>query len=275
MEKPVVNMSNWQLYVYNDEYNLSGTAEHHPSLGNNIYVARTSTMVGCHMEYDFLTYETRNTIYICPLKYMTPHPYVNVVPKYIQELSHRGDASDNVLDRIISASARLALEIEDDESLLIRIRELMIIGQKEIKEAEEAEDKRLIDIAKNYEDCIYMEASNIEWGDQISYHIGDLTGIVKPLLHNGMFRDSVLYTCFGKGNGNENRVIFDFRYFPSWFGYDMETYVWSPEIRQAVIKNVTNHNINFNKNEIKPGELKIFKQRLTETGEIKTVVESK
>lgn len=274
MEKPIVNMSNWQLYVYNDEYNLSGTADHHPSLGNNIYVAQTSTMVDYHMEDDVLTYETRNTIYRCPLKYLTPHPYTNVVGAYIQELSHRGDASENVLDKIISVSAKLALEIEDDDPLLVKINKLMVIGQQEIAEAEKAEDERLINIAKGYDDCIYLEASNIECGDKISYHIGELTGTVKPSLHSGMFQDSVLYIAYNKQDGEKSRILFDFRYFPSWFGYEMETYMWSPEIRQAVIKNVTNHSINFNNNEIKPGELKIFKQRMKKTGEIKTVVEN-
>lgn len=260
MEKPIVNMSNWQLYVYNDEYNLSGTADHHPSLGNSIYVAQTSTMVDYKMKDDVLTYETRNTIYLCPLKYMTPHPYANVVREYIQKLTYRGDTSESVLDKIISVSAKLALKIEDDEPLLVKVRELMVIGQQEIADAEKAEDERLINIVSEYENSIYIEVSNAECGDKLAYHIGELTGIVKPRLHSGMFQDSVLYTCFGKFNGNENRVIFDFRYFPSWFGYEMETYMWSPEIKQAVIKNVTNHSINFNNNEIKPGEIKIFKQ---------------
>lgn len=275
MEKQVVNMTNWQLFVHNNEYNLSGTAEHHPSLGNNVYVAQTSSLVDSWMEDDVLTYETRNTIYRCPLKYLTPHPYTNVVEEYIQELSHRGDASENVLDKIISVSAKLALKIEDDEPLLVKIRELMIIGQKEIAKAEKAEDERLISIAKNYEDCIYMEASNVECGDKISYHIGELTGTVKPSLHSGMFQDSVLYIAYVKQDGEKSSIIFDFRYFPSWYGYEMETYRWSPEIRQAVIKNVTNHCIDFNNNEIKPGEMKIFKQRMKKSGEIKTVVESK
>lgn len=275
MEKPVVNMSNWQLFVHNNEYNLSGTADHHPSLGNNVYVAQTSSLAGSRMENDVLIYETRNTVYRCPLKYMTPHPYANVVREYIQELSHRGDASDSVLDRIISVSAKLALKIEDDELLLVKVRELMVIGQQEIADAEKAEDERLINIVCEYENSIYIEVSNAECGDKLAYHIGELTGIVKPRLHSGMFQDSVLYTDFCKCSGNENRVIIDFRYFPSWFGYEMETYRWSPEIRQAIIKNVMNHCVNFNKNEIKPGEMKIFKQRMKKSGEIKTVVESK
>lgn len=275
MQKPKVNMSNWQLYVHDNEYNLSGTADHHPSLGNNIYVAQTSTMVDYHMEDDVLTYETRNTLYCCPLKYLTPHPYTNVVREYIQELSHRGDTSENVLDKIISVSAKLALGIEDDDPLLVKITGLMITGQQEIAKAEKAEDERLINIAKNYKDCVYMETANIECGDKISYHIGELTGTVQPSFHSGMFKDSVLYIAYSKQDGEKSRIIFDFRYFPSWFGYEMETYRWSPEIRRAVIKNMTNHSITFNENEIKSGELKIFKQEMTENGEIKTVVESK
>lgn len=38
MEKAIVNMTNWELYVYNDRYNLSGIADSHPNLGKDTYV---------------------------------------------------------------------------------------------------------------------------------------------------------------------------------------------------------------------------------------------
>ena len=42
MDKATVNMTNWELYVYEDHYSLSGTADNHPMLGKNTYVSRAS-----------------------------------------------------------------------------------------------------------------------------------------------------------------------------------------------------------------------------------------
>lgn len=109
MEKAKVTMRNWEPYVYDGEYNLSGTADVHPRLGRNVYVATTSTLVKASLEEDVLIYETRNTVYYCPLKYMMVSPYGNVVQKYREELA-RLDTSENALDRIIAAAAKCHLE---------------------------------------------------------------------------------------------------------------------------------------------------------------------
>ena len=50
MEKAKVTMRNWEPYVYDGEYNLSGTADVHPRLGRNVYVATTSTLVKASLE---------------------------------------------------------------------------------------------------------------------------------------------------------------------------------------------------------------------------------
>ena len=44
MDKATVNMTNWELYVYEDHYSLSGTADDHPMLGKNTYVSRASSL---------------------------------------------------------------------------------------------------------------------------------------------------------------------------------------------------------------------------------------
>ena len=93
MKKAKVTMRNWEPYVYDGEYNLSGTADVHPRLGRNVYVATTSTLVKASLEEDVLIYETRNTVYHCPLKYMMVSPYGNVVQKYREELA-RLDTSE-------------------------------------------------------------------------------------------------------------------------------------------------------------------------------------
>ena len=113
MEKAKVTMRNWEPYVYDGEYNLSGTADVHPRLGRNVYVATTSTLVKASLEEDVLIYETRNTVYHCPLKYMMVSPYGNVVQEYREELA-RLDTSENALDRIIAAAAKMSLGEPED-----------------------------------------------------------------------------------------------------------------------------------------------------------------
>ena len=54
MKKAKVTMRNWEPYVYDGEYNLSGTADVHPRLGRNVYVATTSTLVKASLEEDVL-----------------------------------------------------------------------------------------------------------------------------------------------------------------------------------------------------------------------------
>ena len=132
MEKAKVTMRNWEPYVYDGEYNLSGTADVHPRLGRNVYVATTSTLVKASLEEDVLIYETRNTVYHCPLKYMMVSPYGNVVQEYREELA-RLDTSENALDRIIAAAAKMSLgEPEDTADEMVRkIRALQETGQQE------------------------------------------------------------------------------------------------------------------------------------------------
>ena len=256
MEKAKVTMRNWKPYVYDGEYNLSGTADVHPRLGRNVYVATTSTLVKASLEEDVLIYETRNTVYHCPLKYMMVSPYGNVVQKYREELA-RLDTSENALDRIIAAAAKMSLgEPEDTADEMVRkIRALQETGQQEIAQMEEQEKQRLLEIAGKYEDCVYIEVSSVHSGSTLVYHLGDAVGIVNPGVHIGMFQDSVLYMKYAT---EEDPCALDFRYFPRGFGNVMETYSWSDNIKQAVIKNQKGHSLIFNHEEIAPGETKVF-----------------
>lgn len=121
---------------------------------------------------------------------------------------------------------------------------------------ENAENKRLMDSVKYYEDSVYIEVSNVECGNRLADHLGEECGIVKPSVHSGMFQDSILYRQYAtEKNDNCSR---DFRYFPKGLGDVMETYSWSGNIGQAVIKNECNHRISFNKTELEPGETKVF-----------------
>lgn len=280
MNKATVTMTNWELYVYNDKYSLSGTADHHPYLGKNAYVSRTSSLMDYSFNDDVLTYETRNTIYICPLKYMITWPYRNVTVEYREELTHRAEQSDNILDKIISASSKLSIEVtkkayEDpdewvsgcyneiseipanysDDELLNHIKELQEHGQIEIEEMIQKENNRLIGIASQYEDCIYIEVSNAGEGNLLAYHIGDYTGVVQPSLHSGMFQDSVLYMKYAS---KEDPCSLDFRYWPKGWSESIETYSWSDNIKLAVIKNETGRILRFNQATIPIGETAVF-----------------
>lgn len=108
MEKAIVNMKSWKLRTRGEDYSLSGNADRHPRLGNNTYIGCTSYLVSYTLEDDILTYETRNTIYICPLK-------------YIAEADE--DAKEGILKEYYE-------NLEAKE----RLSELMMIGRIEIEE---------------------------------------------------------------------------------------------------------------------------------------------
>ena len=273
MDKARVNMTNWQLYVYNEEYTLSGRADRHPELGKDAYIYYSSKLVAYSFENDVLTYETQNTIYICPLKYMSASPYIDVVDKYREQLTHRADTSDDILDRIIAATAKLSMECDheyyrssgkssdkepvdhSDDELLTKIKSLQKAGQEEIEQMRKQEQERLINIVNQYENSIYLEVSNIGGGNTLAYHLGEYSGVVYPSVHSGMYKDSVLYMKYTTA---EDPCSLDFRYFPDATWYCMETYSWSDNIAQAVIMNDTGEVLTFNKTDIPAGELKIF-----------------
>lgn len=256
MEKPTVLMRNWELYVYNEEYNLSGTADHHPNLGKDVYISHTSKLIGFSLKADILRYETRNTVYVCPLKYMTQYPYSNVVEEYKQKLTHRADFSENALDRIIAITAKIATNSEEKDEYLEYVKKLQGKGQKELKKTTEEDNRRLCEVAMQYEDSIYIEVSNVEQGNKLAYHIGDHVGVVEPTVHSGTFQDSVLYMKYGR-KGDDGCAL-DFRYFPKMCGYYMETYSWSDNIKKVVIKNECSYNIAFNKEPVLQGETRVF-----------------
>ena len=277
MAKPIVYMANWVLHFYKGEYNLSGTADHHPHIGRNAYVSYTSSLIEHSFCDDVLKYETENTVYVCPLKYMAVAPYRRLAKDALVEHMHLVADPDDILKRIVVASAQMSviaikkenrdtspadpwypkiiMELDDDfvnDEFLNKLLSLQIIGQKELREMQEKEENRLVGLACRYEDCIYLEVSNIESGDTLAYHLGEYTGVIKPYLHVGTFQDSVLYM---KNAETDDSCSLDFRYFPR---NDIETYSWSDNIKYAVIKNTLEKEIIFNNERIQPGETKIF-----------------
>lgn len=121
---------------------------------------------------------------------------------------------------------------------------------------EEQENSRICAIAKQYEDCIYIEVSSVDSGDKLAYHIGNQIGIITPKLHSGKFQNSILYMRHGENDADNCSI--DFRYFPKGQGNMMETYSWSDNIKQAIIKNNKDRVIWFNGDVIEPGVTKVL-----------------
>ena len=245
MSKQNVNMTKWSLDIYGNEYNLSGVADKHPKLGNNVFVAYTSYLIDANLKDDVLVYETKNTIYHCPLKYMKKDAYKNMSTVFVE--SYKNYEKNKILDDIIKASIEISFEEKEMSDFANNILRLIEVGSKEIEDMKRTEKERLEGIVKEYPDSVYLEVSNINNGSVLAYNIKDKIGLCEPDVHIGMFQDSVLYMV---------RQIIDFRYFPD---YDsLTTYSWSDNIKQAVIKNMKSFPITFNDEEINPGEIKIF-----------------
>ena len=67
------------------------------------------------------------------------------------------------------------------------------------------------------------------------------------------------YMLFWEKNTEyKNQPPVEWHYFPKGFGDVMETYSWSDNIKQAVIKNQKGYSLIFNHEEIAPGETKVF-----------------
>lgn len=125
-------------------------ADDHPKLGKKAYVRRTSSLIEYRLENDILIYETRNSIYICPLKYMSIRPYRGVGVEYKSELISRVNDKSNILDCIIAVAARISKgydefipknekELKEDYStdeLFAHITSLQKEGKRELEELE-------------------------------------------------------------------------------------------------------------------------------------------
>ena len=252
MKKQVVNMSNWELNIYDNEYNLEGVGDYHPRLGKDAYISYTTKVEKCYLEDDVLGYETKNTIYLCPLKYMIAKPYGSVTISDKEEMMKRADESDFLLDKIIAAGAYISMDKAEENELAKQIVELQKVGREELKEKQEAENKRLIEIVKGYEDAVYIEVSQVSTGSIMAYHFGEYVGVIQPEIHAGMIQNSILYLEKIKEDFD-----IDFRYFPNG-NLIMETYSWSDNIKNVVIKNVRKDTIKYNTTEIESGETKVF-----------------
>ncbi len=273
MSKQIVTMSNWVLRK-GGEYNLCGTADNHPKLGRDVYVAYTSNLESYKLEDEILFYETKNTIYRCPLSYINAkNPIYSNNEEFLERII-KENSGDDILEKIMKTEAEISLhklkdykyneetnsydKLRDPEysEFTKYIIELAIEGQKEIETNIQKEENRMIGIIEenNWDNCIYIEVTNINSGDKIAYKVKDADGkeakgVVYSHIHSGMFQDSILY-------GEYNTL--DFRYFPNFSG--MSTYHWSDNIKTVYIKNLMNRTFDFNGTKVEPDELKSFEK---------------
>lgn len=251
MSKPKVLMYQWIVYVYQGRYEVNGIDESHPKLGEYIYITYTTNRQNAYIENEILYFETKNTMYVCPLKHLnTTNPFSCVAPDYLEELAAM--QSDDCVDKIIKSLAEIALVKHTDKKIDYSEYTLYLIDISKNAKTEYLKNKNkynntLMKKAKAYKNCIYLEIKNIDNGNLLAYHIGKELGVVEPYIHSGMFQDSILYT---KPN------IVDFRYFPHY--NSLETYSWSDNIEVAVIKNLTDDIISFNNVDIEPNETKVI-----------------
>ena len=285
-EKNRIDLYNWQLWFAEGEYRLSGIAEYYPDYGKDCSIHGTSTIQDITLENDILRVETKHSVYSCPLKYMKFEPYGNLTFDAMDEWSHFADGSDDPVKKIVAVSAKMRIklgghrwkegemefrgrkekmpylekikpEAVEEDDFFKYIADLQIIGQKELKKREEDKNNRLLKIVKGYGDSIYLEVDDGDNPGKLAFYIEGEAGIIKPEGHTGMVQDSVLYIKYPEGDSS----YIDFRYFPKGWGSIMETYSWSENIKQAVIKNAGEKRITFNEVQIKPGETKVFPRK--------------
>ena len=107
---------------------------------------------------------------------------------------------------------------------------------------EEQEKQRLFEIAGKYEDCVYIEVSSVQSGSTLVYHLGDAVKCETRSSHWNVSGQCTIHEICHRRRSQR----IDFRYFPKGFGDVMETYNWSDNIKQAVIKNQRGHSLIFN-----------------------------
>lgn len=243
MGKPEVLMHNWYLMNVGNEYILRGDVKNHPKLGNARNIL-TSRFVGAILEDDVLYYETLNTIYKCPLKYLNADYYTLNIKEYNNvrkdiplqsEFKQLNDLFNSIL-RISVKRGRITLTDFDKH-----LKDLVESGKKELIDLKELEKQHLIEEVSKYESSVYLELTSIHHGDNLAYNINGKIGIVEPQSHIGTFTDSILY-C--------NDTV-DFRYFIRSNGF--EIYHWSDGIDKLVIKNLKGYGVYINSTLVDPG----------------------
>lgn len=279
MEKRIMHMQAWELHkdifaeeenlVDGNDYFLLGITYEYPDTCGMVGFQTTVPVVSYSVEEDVLTYETEDTIYICPFSCMAENPYATWETECLEELEELVKEPKNELDCILYASVLQAYEAplaSSGNELVDWVREWMERNRQERLAKIAQEEQRVFEQLKDKENYIYIAFSQV-CENKLFYHIGEKSGVAQPLTY---WR-----------SGNENRELYllyeensfsrslDFRYVTLIRDVEMEikTYNWTADIQRAIIKNATeNKAIRFNGEVILPGETKEFTRKTHEQG---------
>jgi len=279
MEKRILHMQAWELYkdifaeeenlVDGNDYFLLGITYEYPDTCGMVGLQTTVPVVSYSVEEDVLTYETEDTIYICPFACMEENPYATWETECLEELEELVKEPKNELDCILYASVLQAYEAplaSSGNELVDRVHEWMERNRQERLAKIAQEEQRVFEQLKDKENYIYIAFSQA-CENKLFYHIGEKSGVAQPLTY---WR-----------SGNENRELYllyeensfsrslDFRYVTLIRDVEMEikTYNWTADIQRAIIKNATeNKAIRFNGEVILPGATKEFTRKTHEQG---------
>lgn len=246
----VINLSKWKLLNFGDWIGLSGIADKHPKLGNNITVSSTSEIVKVEYEEDGLRCFTKNSVYVCKYKDISFEDlHINnkseldtdagkLYNKYIRIVLYKIRNSENCSCKISSNLKDICIS-QDKKDEFDKILKLATIGEKEYEQKIKKYEEELISKAREHDNCIFIDLTSVSTGGKLAFNINGKTGIINPSVHVGMFDDTVLYT----NDENEEDGI-DFRYYVGF--KDITPYSWTENIEHVVIHNCKGHLITFN-----------------------------
>lgn len=236
-----VKLLKWQLC--HEEVNnqivfyLTGTAERHPKLGRNAVLAFTSSVVDFNIDRDnkIVTFETRNTKYVCDFKFFDTTEVQTVISKQkrmdtkTRELSNFSNECVAFTQYVKLRGTSEAVGKKEFEDWF----KLLTIGEKELEERKIDNNKELITKASEYSNCIYMEIETISKGTNIAFNINGESGILEPL-NQQYVQDNII-----EYSDRQRKILF--KYKP--FGKIIEIHQISSNIERLVIHNSKGYEI--------------------------------
>lgn len=279
MEKRILHMQAWELYkdifaeeenlVDGNDYFLLGITYEYPDTCGMVGLQTTVPVVSYSVEEDVLTYETEDTIYICPFACMEENPYATWETECLEELEELVKEPKNELDCILYASVLQAYEAplaSSGNELVDRVHEWMERNRQERLAKIAQEEQRVFEQLKDKENYIYIAFSQV-CENKLFYHIREKTGALEPLTYwNSSNENRELYLLYEEDRFSRS---LDFRFLTDIVDETLivRTYNWTGDFDRAIIKNeTTNRILRFNGEIVMQGETKVFTKETHEQG---------
>ena len=226
MDKTVINLRDWSLTKECNKYYLKGIADKHPKLGTNAVIGHTSSILEATIKDDVLTVETRNSIYVCPIKYIS-------IDRNNWRISIVDSASEfKELDDLYR-SIHNAVYDKIDTGEERHIKDLSGIGQVEMQAISDAIEEHLIEEVIKYDDSLYLDITSFHVPSSIAYNIGVKHGVIKGILFDE--DDIIRYVM-------DEKIYFSY----SAIGVYMNIINIANNIKNIVIKNSKGYSIIIN-----------------------------